>query len=65
MAHGCKFEGNDLSNVKTDKENCIQQCYQTLNCTHFTWKNGICWMKQSEISKQNAITSKLSLRFNF
>ncbi len=58
MANGCYFTGNDLLIVQTIKENCSQQCSQTLSCTHFTWpSNGTCWMKRGLISKQNAIIS--------
>ncbi len=60
-ALGCDFNGNDLSNVRSEGEECSGKCKLTKGCTHYTWSNfndGTCWMKQGSISQSNAFKAE-------
>lgn len=53
----CDFYGNDLTNARIRGEDCGGRCSSTNGCTHFTWtthNGGTCWMKQGQISTNQA-----------
>jgi len=59
-ANACDFRGNDLSNARTNGEQCGPKCESTSGCTHFTWNNfegGTCWMKSGPVSKNDAFST--------
>ena len=57
-AHDCDFPGNDLKYVAIKGELCGQTCYDTKECTHFTWSNYTCWLKKGNVGKEIAVPSK-------
>ena len=52
---GCNFANNDLTNVITQREFCSSRCRLTLGCTHYTWSNGVCYLKRTAVTKANAV----------
>lgn len=55
-AIGCEFIGNDLENVRSTGEQCGGICADNPQCTHFTWKYGLCSMKKyNGVSKDDAV----------
>jgi hypothetical protein len=53
-AENCDFPYNDIEGVKVSKWNCVLECYNSTECTHFTWSQGNCWLKRGEISIEDA-----------
>ncbi|CAF2408204.1 unnamed protein product [Rotaria sp. Silwood2] len=59
-AMSCDFNGHDLFHIKMSAELCNETCLQTQECTHYTWttlNGGTCWMKQGNVSKDNALVT--------
>ncbi|XP_037025151.1 uncharacterized protein LOC119066670 [Bradysia coprophila] len=54
-ALGCDFHGNDLQSVLSTGEECGGLCAANPQCTHFTWNNGTCRMKQNVVSQSDAL----------
>jgi hypothetical protein len=50
----CQFKGNDLNSVNALGERCSTLCKEMTQCTHYTWKSGMCWLNSGEISKNDA-----------
>ena len=46
-ASGCDFYGNDIRNTPSSGENCGGICACNSACDHFTWYNGVCYMKSA------------------
>jgi len=44
---GCDFYGNDIGNVVGPGEQCGSSCACNPGCDHFTWHNGVCYMKEA------------------
>lgn len=62
-AESCDFRNNDLTNVQVVAELCGPKCERTPGCTHFTWtqwNGGTCWMKQGDVSKEDAFSTSNS-----
>jgi len=56
-AYSCDFNGSDILNVSTSAPYCGPTCLETPLCTHFTWidiNGGTCFLKQGNVSKQDA-----------
>lgn len=45
-ASGCDFYGNDIGNQPSSGSDCGGICANS-NCDHFTWFNGICYLKKA------------------
>lgn len=46
-APNCDFNGIDIGQFTAKKEDCVELCHQTHNCTRFTWtdfEGGTCWL---------------------
>ena len=43
----CDFPGNDVGNKAISAEKCGDVCAASCNCDHFTWNNGVCYMKMA------------------
>ena len=57
-AYSCDFANFNLSSVSIRKELCSTKCRLTLGCTHYSWSNGVCYLKKNSfISKINAINN--------
>ena len=56
-AHGCDFYNHDFHNEKTRGEHCGHRCSQVPRCTHFTWYQGVCYMKEGPVTKANAFAT--------
>ncbi|KZS16378.1 Peroxinectin-like protein [Daphnia magna] len=41
----CDFPGYDIGNQPSSGENCGRICIENSNCNHFSYHNGICYMK--------------------
>lgn len=46
-ASGCDFFGNDIGNQAGLGENCGDLCVENPSCTHFSWSNNVCYLKQA------------------
>ena len=46
-ASGCDFLGNDISNQPSSGEDCGGICLSNPSCTHFSWGNGVCYLKKA------------------
>ena len=46
-ALGCDFYGNDIGNQPSPGEDCGCICATNNNCDHFTWYNGVCYLKRA------------------
>ena len=46
-ALGCDFYGNDISSQPSSGEDCGGICAANNNCDHFTWYNGVCYLKRA------------------
>jgi hypothetical protein len=44
-AYGCEFPGNNVMNVETELDQCGRTCEKYTICTHFTWSEGVCYIK--------------------
>ncbi len=44
----CDYCGMDIQYIPSSKEECVDHCANNSRCTHFTWANGFCWLKQSD-----------------
>jgi len=49
----CEFKGKDLSRSVTKDDDCGDLCIRTMRCTHFTWRNGFCYLKQGLVFLSN------------
>lgn len=54
-AHNCDFYGNDLNSVQVPGEECGGKCASTSGCSHFTWNDGVCYLKQGQVSLGQAV----------
>ena len=45
-AFGCDFKGSDLYNVPSSGEDCGGKCANDRRCTHFTFSQGVCYLKK-------------------
>lgn len=55
-ALGCEFNDYDVKNVTSKGEECGGLCASNPQCTHFTWNDGTCWMKQYDgVTKNDAV----------
>lgn len=59
-APGCDFPGSDfryeLTKIPVNNQ-CEFKCIKNLECTHFLWNDGICWMKKGKVSTADAVKS--------
>ena len=46
-ASGCDFYGNDIVNQAMLAQNCGDACSANGQCRHFSWSNGVCYMKKA------------------
>jgi hypothetical protein len=51
----CDFYGNDLTRVNVAGEFCSEECGKVAACTHYSWANGVCYLKFGVICKSNAV----------
>ena len=43
---GCDFRGGDLATASSSQwQSCTEICKAREDCTHFSWMNGICYLK--------------------
>lgn len=59
-APGCDFPGNDLKYELTKipvNNQCEYKCGKTSGCTHYTWNDGVCYMKKGSVTKSDAVLS--------
>ena len=47
FAFGCDFFGNDIGKTATTGDSCGGICASNPNCDHFTFFNGVCYMKKA------------------
>lgn len=60
-SYGCDFKKNNMSNLYTNtSRDCSSSCRETQNCTHFTWDDGVCWLKKGNFYKDRAYFAKKS-----
>ena len=46
-SYDCDFHGNDVGNKAISADKCGDVCAASRNCDHFTWNNGVCYMKMA------------------
>ena len=46
-ALGCDFKGNDINCIAGPGEQCGDHCASNPQCTHFTWFNNNCYLKNA------------------
>ena len=46
-ASGCDFYGNDVGSQASSAPDCGGICVAKSNCDHFTWFNGVCYLKKA------------------
>jgi len=54
-AMDCDFPGRDLVSKEVPGEQCGAVCAGTEGCTHFAWRDGVCWMKSGAVEKWEAV----------
>ena len=54
-ARNCNFPGNDMWKTNIHESQCYSRCQQTMGCTHFSYKDGACWMKRGTVYRDNAL----------
>ena len=42
----CDYYGGDIGNQAVSGDQCGGLCIANSNCDHFTWANGVCYMKR-------------------
>lgn len=47
-AFKCDFYGNDIGNQPSSSEDCGGICVSNPSCTHFSWGNGVCYLKKAD-----------------
>jgi hypothetical protein len=61
-ANSCDFVNSDMSKVTTKSEWCSFHCRVNLGCTHYTWSNGVCYLKKNTaVTKANAFGNNNNL----
>lgn len=53
-ANSCDFWNHDFASAQVPDTQCGPTCAQTSGCTHYTWAWGTCWMKNGDVTKQDA-----------
>jgi hypothetical protein len=48
-------ENRTLSADVVSSEACMALCLSTLNCTHYTYFNGTCWLKSGVVDKSTVV----------
>ena len=58
-AQSCEFKTTDLTSMTSLMNDCSKLCNDRIRngCSHYTWKNGICYLKTGEITKMQAINN--------
>ena len=46
-ASGCDYYANDIGSQPGPGNACGSVCVQNPQCTHFTWRNNVCYMKKA------------------
>jgi len=54
-ARGCDFVGRNMSSSRVSRDQCGRLCINTRGCTHFSYQNGVCWMKSGRVQQSDAI----------
>ena len=44
----CDFYGNDIGREQTAGEDCSRKCAENSECTHFTYRDGWCYLKRNK-----------------
>ena len=57
-AFGCSFLNRELKNVYSAGDQCGPLCVLDSACTHFIWRNGLCFMKYGPVNKTMAISTR-------
>ncbi|KAJ3321152.1 hypothetical protein HDV06_004605 [Boothiomyces sp. JEL0866] len=57
-AHDCDFPGRDITSGRTTGEACSTFCRSVKGCTQYAFLNGICWAKNGNLGRENAIVKK-------
>ncbi len=53
-ATSCRFTGNDIFALPSVVSECGPKCEESIKCNHFTWENGICYLKWGKIRRKDA-----------
>lgn len=48
--YNCDFDNHDISNQGSSGEECSNICYYHPTCNHFSYFNGICYLKRASLS---------------
>ena len=57
-ATSCDFPLNNLISVSVSSDLCPFKCWTTLGCTHYSWSNGVCYLKKNTaVTKSNAVAN--------
>ncbi|KAJ3310960.1 hypothetical protein HDV04_004477 [Boothiomyces sp. JEL0838] len=57
-AHDCDFPGRDIASGRTTGELCSAFCQSVKGCTQYAYLNGICWAKNGNLGRENAVVKK-------
>lgn len=49
----CDWINNDIAQKPSSADQCGGVCIANPNCNHFTWTNGICYMKRAKLPTEN------------
>ncbi|KAJ3320195.1 hypothetical protein HDV06_005439 [Boothiomyces sp. JEL0866] len=55
-AHDCDFPGKDIAHKQTTGEECSLFCRSVSGCTQYAFANGICWAKNGNLGRTNAVS---------
>jgi hypothetical protein len=45
----CDYVGGDIGNVRVDGPHCGMTCLNRYGCNHFTYKDGVCYLKTLQL----------------
>ncbi|KAJ3199519.1 hypothetical protein HK099_003122, partial [Clydaea vesicula] len=56
-AIGCDFNGHDYKSISQPNsgDKCGQSCHDDSPCSHWTWSQGVCYLKNGGLSQGNAV----------
>ena len=54
-AMNCEFFCNEFRREFIPSEECHKLCENISDCSHYSWNNGVCYIKSGQVSKDKAV----------
>ena len=65
-ASGCDFIGNNLLMANNTRfEECEPLCIDTTDCSHYSWSNNVCTLKQGTVYESDAVETNIGTKCGY